>query len=299
MSEATTAQAIDVHREGKTHLRLTPYQLPSRVPAPVAWIKPDNRPILRGIPPFSIRGLPHPTPVGPRSDPTALRYREHVDEKGIRDASLEIVLSVPDMDELRPLLLGSGSPRRSKILRTLRIPTVAVARAPIETPRSNERAEEFLERDAGEARVGSRISLLSITHPPVLVADTIVLVDNEISRQAPHHPMPSRWPNSSPGASRIWTRFVLAAGDRPTSRCTRRRFVIVCSLKPERPEFGATRSCGEGLDKAGAYAGAGTRIVREVQTPIEAPTGAWSGLPACEVVAGDALDTTSARYPLP
>jgi septum formation protein len=202
------------------------------------------------------------------------------------------------MDENRPLLLGSGSPRRLEILQTLRIPVVAVPARANEDVRFDERPEGYLERVAIE-----KLATVSAAARPhhasaVLVADTIVLVDESIlgkPRDFEHAVEMLTLLSGRP--HEVWTRFVIASGSDPLVALheeTVRSRVYFRSLSDS--EIRGYARTGEGLDKAGAYAvqGLGAFAVRR----IEGSYGNVVGLPACEVV--EALLSTGLlpRFPL-
>jgi septum formation protein len=82
--------------------------------------------------------------------------------------------------QTKPLGLGSASPRRKSLLETLGIPLVVIAVDADERRRPGEGPDAYLERVAldklGRACLDARAAATSV----VLVADTIVLVDDEI-----------------------------------------------------------------------------------------------------------------------
>jgi septum formation protein len=202
------------------------------------------------------------------------------------------------MDHSRPLLLGSGSPRRLEILNTLRIPVVAVPAHADETPHSDERAEPYLERITRE-KLASVASAAATHHAfSVLVADTIVLVDGEILGKPRDVEQAVEMLDTLSGrAHEVWTRFILSSDskpDVPLHEETVRSHVFFRSLS--HAEIHGYAASGEGLDKAGAYAvqGLGSFAVRR----IEGSYGNVVGLPACEVVAALLSTGLLDRFPL-
>src|SRR5690349_21456120 len=83
--------------------------------------------------------------------------------------------------EQRPLVLGSGSPRRREILSGLGIPLRVVVGSVDETPRAGEPPPAYLDRIVRGKLAGAldKIDEPSAV-PAVLVADTIVIVDGDI-----------------------------------------------------------------------------------------------------------------------
>ncbi|MBI5536364.1 MAG: septum formation protein Maf [Deltaproteobacteria bacterium] len=202
------------------------------------------------------------------------------------------------MDHPRPLLLGSGSPRRLDILRTLRVPVVAVPAQANETPRSDERPAPYLERVTREKLAS--VAHAAATHQAfgVLVADTIVLVDTEILGKPRDFDHAVEMLAALSGrAHEVWTRFVLASHLEPSIPLheeTVRSQVFFRSLTEG--EIRGYAASGEGMDKAGAYAvqGLGSFAVRR----IEGSYGNVVGLPACEVVAALLSTRLIDRFPL-
>ena len=187
------------------------------------------------------------------------------------------------IDETRPLLLGSASPRRREILAKLGLPLHVVSVDVDERMRAGEPAAEYLER----------IVLDKLAHAArhaagcdaVLVADTSVILDGSVlGKPAGHDDARAMIAALSGRDHEVWTRFAIASGAEPSAVlhaetvCTRVTFRAL-----DEDEIAAYASTGEGLDKAGAYAiqGIGAFAVSRIE-------GSYSnvvGLPACEVIA--------------
>ncbi len=183
-----------------------------------------------------------------------------------------------------PLALGSRSPRRSEILRSLGISIrVCPADAP-EVVTEGEDAESYVARVARDklrAVVGAGHAADA---PAILVADTIVVVDGEILGKPEDVSDAERLLGLIVGrAHRVLTRYAIAVqagGAEPVRERTVESRVFMRSAEAD--EVRRYAATGEGLDKAGAYAvqGVGAFLIERIE-------GSYSnvvGLPACEVV---------------
>lgn len=201
------------------------------------------------------------------------------------------------IDSHHPLLLGSGSPRRLEILRTLRLPVVAVAAQANEEPHANERADDYLPRIVREKLASVASHARPQNAGAVLVADTIVVLDHEIlGKPCDEAHAREMLACLSGRPHEVWTRFALASGDAPATPMheeTVRTSVYFRNLSEA--EIHGYAATGEGLDKAGAYAvqGLGSFAVRR----IEGSYGNVVGLPACEVVSALLGTRLLGRYP--
>ena len=186
--------------------------------------------------------------------------------------------------ETSPLVLGSGSPRRREILQTLAIPCRVLPCHVDETCRPDEDPLSYL----------SRIAILKLRDVAsvldgqcfggVLVADTIVLVDNQILGKPLDDAHAVRMLTSLSGRShQVLTRFAVASPKDPSCAVHEETVCTVVEFRrltdDEVLRYVAT---GEGRDKAGGYAvqGIGGFAVSQIM-------GSYSnvvGLPACEVV---------------
>ena len=192
----------------------------------------------------------------------------------------------------RPLVLGSASPRRRDILASLRIPAIAFPCAIDEAPLDRERPHAYLERIASaklDAVCGRlRESAPQGEHAGVLVADTIVVIDDAILGK------PADFAEAEAILARlvgrthtVMTRYLIGSaresGGASAVLAARTVETAVTLRAASAREVAAYAATGEGLDKAGAYAaqGIGSFLVERVE-------GSYSnvvGLPACEVVA--------------
>jgi len=187
--------------------------------------------------------------------------------------------------EQRPLVLGSGSPRRREILSGLGIPLCVVVGSVDETPREGEPPPAYLDRIVREklhAALG-KVDEPSVV-PAVLVADTIVVVDGDILGKPRDVAEAVTLLGRIVGRSHVvQTRYAILEGGMPGGRCVERTVDSVVTMRSAGSEAVARYAAtGEGLDKAGGYAaqGIGTFLVERIE-------GSYSnvvGLPACEVV---------------
>ncbi len=184
-----------------------------------------------------------------------------------------------------PLVLGSRSPRRRELLGSLGIPFESVPGEADETRRSGETAANYLERvvrgkltDVAE-RVSHRDGV-----PAILVADTIVVVDDDVLGKPADVAEAEALLGRIAGRTHVvHTRYAISVAPALSApkveRTVESRVTIRRSSATELARYAAT---GEGLDKAGAYAaqGIGAFLVERIE-------GSFSnvvGLPVCEVV---------------
>jgi len=184
----------------------------------------------------------------------------------------------------RPLLLGSGSPRRKEILSGLGIPYRARAAEVDERLEPGEAPEAYLQRV-------TRAKLAAVVRAPgegryagVLVADTIVVIDGSILGKPRDRAEAERSVGRLVGRTHtVLTRYAIARAvdvEHPAAeRTVVSQVTMRAAASDEVARYAAT---GEGLDKAGAYAvqGIGCFLVEKIE-------GSYTnvvGLPACEVV---------------
>jgi septum formation protein len=201
------------------------------------------------------------------------------------------------IDESHPLLLGSASPRRLEILRTLGLPVQVVAVDVDEACRAGELPDVYLERVIASKLAAVAERAAAHTCGALLVADTIVLLGRDILGKPCDRAEAARMLRALSGNEHeVWTRFAVSSPGLPEralrSETVRTRVVFRELRDDEIERYAAT---GEGLDKAGAYAiqGVGAFAVARV-------VGSYScvvGLPACEVVV--ALRDTGLLAPFP
>jgi septum formation protein len=186
------------------------------------------------------------------------------------------------IDETRPLLLGSASPRRREILTTLGLPLRAVSLDVDERMRTGETAADYLER----------ITLDKLAHAAphatgcgaVLVADTSVILDGAVlGKPTGLEDARAMIAALSGRDHEVWTRFAIASGADPRALLHAETVSTRVTFRAlDQDEIAAYVATGEGLDKAGAYAiqGIGAFGVSRIE-------GSYSnvvGLPACEVI---------------
>jgi len=182
-----------------------------------------------------------------------------------------------------PLVLGSGSPRRREILSGLGIPVVTVPPVVDETRRVGESPERYLDRVVRDKL--EDVATRSGSSPGILVADTIVVVDDDILGKPADLAEARMLLRRIAGRDHaVSTRYAISSGSDPRTPRVKRTVTSMVTIRPltddEIARYAATR---EGIDKAGAYAaqGIGGFLVARI-------AGSYSGvvgLPACEVVA--------------
>jgi septum formation protein len=182
-----------------------------------------------------------------------------------------------------PLVLGSASPRRRELLTTLRLPLRLVPAEIDERRHSGEVPDRYLQRIVGQklgAVVGDeRAAGASV----VLVADTVVVLDDELLGKPEDAGDARRMLGRLSGrVHQVSTRFALG---RPREQAPVHAETVTTTVEfrlLEDDEIRRYVATGEGADKAGGYAvqGIGSFAVRRVE-------GSYSnvvGLPVCEVV---------------
>jgi len=208
----------------------------------------------------------------------------------------------------RPLLLGSGSPRRRDILASLRLPFVVLAADIVEDVHPGETPRVYLDRIAAAKLDAIWARLEREGLPPgapggvcaVLVADTTVVIDGAIVGK------PADIPDAAATLARlvgrtheVLTRYLVARPERGSGAVLAARTVRTeVTLRVSSPEeVEAYARTGEGLDKAGAYAAQGIGSFL-----VEGVTGSYSnvvGLPACELVSDLSRAGLIGVFPLP
>lgn len=211
-----------------------------------------------------------------------------------------------------PLLLASASPRRSELLKALRIPHVVRAVAVDEAVHDGEGPDRYVARVV-ENKLGAALAQLqaSLQANPqanpqagdrapfgaVLVADTTVVLEGEILGKPASDRDAMTMLRALSGRSHVVaTRFAIASPDGARARGqTVSTWVSFRPLSEE--DIAAYVATGEGRDKAGAYAiqGMGAFAVSRIE-------GSYSnvvGLPQCEVVEALLAEGLLPRFPLP
>ena len=183
-----------------------------------------------------------------------------------------------------PLVLGSGSPRRRRILQTLRIPITVIPGTADESVHADESPERYLERVVIQKMRDVARRASGTPCAGLLVADTIVLLERRIlGKPADVSQARDMLRSLSGHRHEVWTRFALSASeslDRPIHEET--VCSGVCFRELTEDEIARYAASGEGLDKAGAYAvqGLGSFAVERVEGSYPNVVG----LPSCEVV---------------
>jgi septum formation protein len=182
-----------------------------------------------------------------------------------------------------PLILGSASPRRREILASLGVPIRVVPGDADETQRRGDSPAAYLARVVRH-KLEDVARRIDAPAPGVVVADTIVVVDDDILGKPRDESEARHLLGRIVGRSHVvQTRYAIAvfpdlAAPR-VERTVESRVTMRTASAEEVARYAAT---GEGLDKAGAYAaqGIGAFLVEKID-------GSFSnvvGLPACELV---------------
>jgi septum formation protein len=212
------------------------------------------------------------------------------------------------ISRLRPLLLGSASPRRSALLASLGLPFAVLPADIVEDVEPGERPRAYLERIASAklAAVQARLDREGVPASApqgiaaIVVADTTVVLDDTIVGK------PADIEEAIVTLSRlvgrthtVLTRYAIAAGrdaahpapspaspllagPPPPSLLARTVQTEVKLRAATQQEVHGYAHTGEGLDKAGAYAAQGLGAFL-----VEGVTGSYTnvvGLPVCELV---------------
>ena len=198
---------------------------------------------------------------------------------------------------VRPILLGSGSPRRREILGNLRVPFVVHVAPADESTLAGEAAAPYLERVvlAKLAAVAASFSSSPAASAPsaspearetsaVLVADTSVIESGDIlGKPGGTDEAEAMLARLAGRTHEVWTRFVIGTPSatpdvlRAATVITRVTFRALTAAQVR-----AYAESGEGSDKAGGYAvqGLGAGLVSRID-------GSYTnvvGLPACDVM---------------
>ena len=185
------------------------------------------------------------------------------------------------IDAARPLVLGSGSPRRREIISALGLPFHVLAADIDESVRPGEAPLAYMERVASEKLAAVQVRISDAPHAAILVADTSVVIDGDILGKPSDVEDAARLFSRIAGrVHSVYTRYAIGTADAVVAR-TVETHVHIRAASPE--EIRAYAATGEGLDKAGAYAAQGVGSFF-----IERVVGSYSnvvGLPACEVLA--------------
>jgi septum formation protein len=189
------------------------------------------------------------------------------------------------IDDRRPLLLGSASPRRREILTTLGLPLRVRTTVVDESVLPGEGPFDYLVRIADRKLAAVAAQEEARQAGAILVADTTVILDGRILGKPADEAEARAMLRALGGRTHVVsTRFILSGPEEPARALhaeTVSSTVIFRALTEAEIEgYAATF---EGIDKAGGYAiqGIGAFLVAR----IEGSYANVVGLPACEVVA--------------
>ena len=185
------------------------------------------------------------------------------------------------MEKRPPLFLASGSPRRRDLLATLKLDVIARGVDAEESLGDAEKPKEYLERVVEAKLQAARRKRPDVPICATLVADTIVVVDDDILCKPVDVADAALMLRRLVGRThQVMTRYAVSS---PRERVRARTVTTEVRMREANAaEIERYAQTGEGLDKAGAYAaqGVGSFLLREFR-------GSYSnvvGLPLCEVV---------------
>jgi septum formation protein len=180
----------------------------------------------------------------------------------------------------KPILLGSGSPRRREFLEHLGLSLVTRAPDVDETAHVGESPSAYLNRIVAAKLAMVRAAVVEEHYAAIIVADTSVIHEGCILGKPTNSEDALRMLRSLRGAThQVMTRYAIASGG-SVRASTVTSGVTFRELSDA--ELFAYVGCGEGIDKAGAYAiqGRGAHMISSI-------SGSYSsivGLPVAEVV---------------
>lgn len=186
------------------------------------------------------------------------------------------------IDASNPLILGSGSPRRRDLVAALGVPFRILAADIDEDRRPGEPPLNYLERIVADKLSAVQARLADAAHGAVLVADTTVVIDDDVLGKPSDEADAARlFARIAGRVHTVYTRYAIA-GPREGARLARTVATQVKMRAADPAEIAAYAATREGLDKAGAYAvqGTGSFFIERIE-------GSYSnviGLPACEVL---------------
>lgn len=169
------------------------------------------------------------------------------------------------------LYLASQSPRRRELLQQIGVPHQVVSADVTEVPRTQESPSDYVQRLAREkAEAGlASVKRLMLPPKPVLGADTIVVINNEILEkpQSPEHA--AEMLRKLAGAThQVMTAVAMTAGTLVEERCEIKLSVTDVVFRPlSEQEIATYWRSGEPRDKAGGYAiqGLGAVFVQQIR----------------------------------
>ncbi len=187
------------------------------------------------------------------------------------------------IDAAHPLVLGSGSPRRREIISALGLPFRVLAADIDESRLPGEAPLAYLERIAAGKLAGVRARLGDAPHAAILVADTSVVIDDDVLGKPSDVADAARLFGRIAGrVHSVFTRYAIGLAGETSVAVARTLETRVHVRGASTEEIRAYAETGEGLDKAGAYAaqGLGSFFIEQI-------VGSYSnviGLPACELL---------------
>jgi septum formation protein len=197
---------------------------------------------------------------------------------------MNVAVTVNPIASNNPILLGSASPRRREILESMGLPLVIRPAATPELEQAGDTPDTFLKRVVGEKLAAAEAKRGADAFACVLVADTIVVLDDQILGKPKDVADAGRLVGMLAGRiHRVHTRFAFSWIGPKGPVAISRTVVSSVTMRAAAPlEVSRYAATGEGLDKAGAYAvqGLGAFLVERID-------GSYTnvvGLPACELV---------------
>jgi septum formation protein len=187
------------------------------------------------------------------------------------------------IDASNPLILGSGSPRRRDLVGALGLPFRVLAADIDEDRKPGEPPLAYLERIAAGKLAAVQARLGDTPHAAVLVADTTVVIDDDVLGKPSDTADAERLFSRIAGRTHtVYTRYAIGLPGEGAASVARTVATQVQMRAADAAEIAAYAATGEGLDKAGAYAaqGIGSFFIERID-------GSYSnviGLPACEVL---------------
>ncbi|HEY8078988.1 MAG TPA: Maf family protein [Labilithrix sp.] len=184
---------------------------------------------------------------------------------------------------MRPLLLGSASPRRREILGNVGVPFVVQAVDVDEAVRAGEAPDAYLERVVAAKLDAVRAAAAAAAIGAILVADTSVIDGGAIlGKPASIDDAEQMIARLAGKTHEVHTRFAIGALEAAPVLHAETVMTRVTFRPLTAARIRAYAASGEGMDKAGAYAvqGRGSAIVSRID-------GSYTnvvGLPACELV---------------
>lgn len=169
------------------------------------------------------------------------------------------------------LYLASQSPRRRELLQQIGVPHQVVSADVTEVPRTQESPSDYVQRLAREkAEAGlACVKRLMLPPKPVLGADTIVVINNEILEKPQSSEHAAEMLRKLAGAThQVMTAVAMTADTLVEKRCEIKLSVTDVVFRPlSEQEIATYWRSGEPRDKAGGYAiqGLGAVFVQQIR----------------------------------